>query len=272
MLRLVQLEYLKLRHTKYFWVLLSFFLLFLLSVPIGSKYFLDYLGKIGEEITDSGIKANELPLFDFVDIWQNLTWVYSNFSILLGFIVVISVCNEFSYGTIKQNVIDGLSRKEFLWSKVGFIISVSAIASAGAMVVGLIMGLLWSPVQGLPFIMKNIAFIPAYFLHLVAFQMFCLIVALLVKRSGMVLATLIFYIYVIEPIINAIVRYKYEMDWLADLLPMKIIGNVIPFPFAKYALMETQSYVGTMDLAILVIFLGLLSYFTVNIVTQRDLS
>ena len=272
MLRMIQLEFLKLRNTRFFWVLLSFFLLFLLSVPVGSKYFLDYLGSIGEDITDLGISASELPLFDFVDIWQNLTWVYSNFSIFLGFIVVISVCNEFSYGTVKQNIIDGLSRREFLWSKLGFILAISAIASMAALCVGIIMGLLWSPVQGVAFMTKNLAFIPAYFLHLVAFQVFCLLVALLIRRSGMVLATMIFYIYVIEPIANAIIRYKYEMEWLADLLPMKMIGNVIPFPFAKYALMETQSHVGMGDVAILLAFSGVLLYLCFSIITKRDLS
>ncbi|MEZ4851166.1 MAG: hypothetical protein R3B93_21640 [Bacteroidia bacterium] len=45
----------------------------------------------------SKIAPGELPLFDFVDIWQNLTcWVYKTFAIFPRFITVISVCNEFS--------------------------------------------------------------------------------------------------------------------------------------------------------------------------------
>ena len=272
MLRLVQLEFLKLKNTKYFWVLLSFFLLFLFAVPIGSKYFLDYLGKLGEDITDLGIKANELPIFDFVDIWQNLTWVYSNFSILLGFTVIISVCNEYSYGTIKQNVIDGLSRKEFLWSKVGFILTVSAITSVAVFIIGLIMGFMWSPVQGAPFIFKNIAFIPAYFLHLVAFQLLCLIVALLIKRSGLVLAFMIFYIYVIEPIVGGILTWRYDLEWLSSFLPVNLTGNVIPIPFPKYILRETQSFVAFSDVAIILVFISLLIWLSVRLITKRDLS
>jgi ABC-type transport system involved in multi-copper enzyme maturation permease subunit len=271
MLRLAALEFFKLRNTRYFWVLSAFFLLFLLSVPIASKALLDYLGGIGESISDLGILASELPIFDFVDIWQNLTWVYKNFSILLGFIVVISVCNEYSYGTVKQNVIDGLSRREYLWSKISFIIAISAIAAGAAFIIGLIMGMLWSPVKEFSFIIKNLLFIPAYFFHLVGFQLFCLLIAVLIRRSGFVLALLIFYIYVIERIAYAILRFQYELNWIADLLPLQAIGGVIPFPFGKYALQETQSHVAMGDMLILFGYIALIGWLCFRVMTKRDL-
>ncbi|MDX1686059.1 MAG: ABC transporter permease, partial [Saprospiraceae bacterium] len=136
-IKLLGIEFFKLRNTRYFWVLSICFVFFLLAVPVGSKIFLDYLGSMGENISDLGIRADQLPLFDFVDIWQNLTWIYKKFSILLGFIIVISVCNEFSYGTVKQNIIDGLSRRQFLWSKIAFIVGVSLMTSLVAMTIGL---------------------------------------------------------------------------------------------------------------------------------------
>ena len=271
MLKLAQLEFFKLRSTRYFWVLSAFFLLFLLSVPIASKALLDYLGGLGESITDLGILASELPIFDFVDIWQNLTWVYKNFSILLGFVVVISVCNEYSYGTVKQNIIDGLSRRQWLWSKVNFILIISAVAAIAVFIIGLIMGMMWSPVKEFSFIIKNLLFIPAYFLHLVGFQLFCLLVAIWIKRSGFALALLIFYVYVLERIAYALLRFKYEMDSLADLLPVTAIGGVIPFPFGKYALQETQSHVALGDMTILIFYIAIIGWLAFRVMTKRDL-
>lgn len=272
MFKYLNIELYKLRNTKYFWVLLVCFMFFLLAVPIGAKVFVNYLGAQGENFMDFGFTVDQLPLFDFVDIWQNLTWVYKKFSILLGFIIVISVCNEFSYGTVKQNIIDGLSRRQFLLSKVGFIIGISALASLLVLLIGTIIGLLWSPVQGLPFMVKNIEFIPAYFIQTVGFQLFCLLMALLIRRSGLVLALLIFYVYVIEPILGAIIRYQYDLPWVADLLPINGVGGIIPLPFSKYALMETQTFVSLGDTAISLAYIALFFFASLWIIEKRDLA
>ena len=271
MFRLLSIEYFKLRNTKYFWVLLSLFVIFLLAVPIGTRIFLNYLISIGEDFSGLGIDITELPLFDFVDIWQNLTWVYKSFSIFLGFIVVISIGNEFSYGTIKQNVIDGLSRKEFLTTKISFIVANAAVVAFAAFVIGLIMGFMWSPVKSPEFIFKNIEFIGAYFLHLVAFQLFCLVVAMLIKRSGITIALLIFYVYIIERIATAIIEYHYKLPKVADLFPVNAIGNIIRVPFQKYALQETQTYVSLWDFSVLCLYILLLSFLAYRMITNRDL-
>jgi len=270
MTRLLSIEYFKLRHSKYFWVLMVLFLIFLLAVPFGSKVFIDYLGSMGESIA-GGINIGTLPIFDFVDIWQNLVYIYRLFSIFLGFIVVISISNEFSYGTIKQNVIDGLSRREFWLTKITFIVANAAIVSLCALLVGLIMGFVWSPVTDFEFIIKNIEFIAAYFLHLIGFQLFCLTIALLIKRSGITIALMIFYIYVIEPILTAILEYEYKLTTLANLFPVRAIGNIIPNPFPKYILRETQTFIGTTDTLILCGYIVVFLFLSYRMLTKRDL-
>ena len=269
--RLLSIEYFKLRNSKYFWVLLILFLIFLLSVPIGTKIFLDYMTSIGEEFLKPGIRADELPVFDFVDIWQNLTWVYKSFSIFLGFIIVISVSNEFAHRTIRQHVIDGLSRTEFLLSKVIFILVISAAVSLIVLCIGLIMGFLWSPVKEFTFVVKNIEFIGAYFFHLVAFQLLCLVIALLIKRSGITIALLIFYVYTIEPIITGIISYHYKLPAIADLFPISAIGNIIRIPFSKYILRETQTFISLPDAGVLFAYIILLSLLAYRLVVKRDL-
>ena len=271
MLRLFKIEYFKLKHSKYFWILFGLFGIFLLAVPISLKIFLDYLTSIGEDIADLGIAPSDMPFFDFVDLWQNITWTYSMFSIFLGFIMVISISNEYSYGTVKQNVIDGLSRKQFLWTKISFIIGLSAIVSFAALLIGLIIGLAWSPTKDFVFIVKHIEFIPAYFLHLVAFQLFCLMISIIIKRPGITIALLFFYIFMVEPILSTVLIYKYKLVLLGNLLPMKAIGNIIPMPWTKYALKQTQTSVGLDDLVILLVYIVIIYLISQWIAVKKDL-
>lgn len=272
MLRLISIEFFKLRNTKYFWVLSGLFVLVLIAIPISAKLFLDYLTEIGDNPFKIGVAPNQLPLFDFVDIWQNLTWTYSFLSIFLGFIAVISVCNEFTYGTIKQNVIDGLSRRELFLSKISFVIVLSIVMSLVVGLVGLVTGLFLSPVKGLPFILQNIEFLPAYALHLVAFQLFCMIVALVIKRPGITLAGLMFYIYFLEPILVAFMKWEWNIPQWADILPIKASGNVIPFPFAKYVLMETETFVPWDHVGIILIYIAIFWFIADRLMVKRDLN
>lgn len=271
MIKLIDIEFFKLRNTRYFWVLSGLFVLFLIAVPIGVHAFLEWLTDKGENIADIPVKPNEIPIFDFVDIWQNMTWIYKYFSLFLGFIIVISVCNEFSYGTIKQNVIDGLSRKQLLGSKIGFIVAYSLVITLFATLILFIFGLFWSPVQGVSFVFENIEFMGGYFLHLVGFQLFCLTLALLIKRSGFVIALLTFYIYVVENIAANVVEYYYKLPDLASLFPMRAIGNIIPLPWEKYVLQESQNYIGLGDLMILLGYITILCGLSYWLVQKRDM-
>jgi ABC-type transport system involved in multi-copper enzyme maturation permease subunit len=269
MLELINIEFYKLRNTRYFWVLSGLFILFLISVPIGVYSFLEYLTAQGENIFDFDLAPNELPFFDFVDIWQNFTWIYKGFSAFLAFIIVISICNEFSYGTIKQNIIDGLSREQFLWSKIGFIVAQALGVSLAVTIILMVSGLLLSPVQGGSFMLDNIEFVGGYFLHLIGYQLFAMFLALLIKRSGIVISILILYTYVVEFIFGNLLDYNWDMTWLANLLPVRAIGNIIPFPYGKYALRESQNYIGMDDLGILIGYIFLLGGLCYWLITRH---
>jgi len=229
---------------------------FLVFIPFGTKYFLDYISANGANF--NGISASDLPLFDFVDIWQNMTWIYQWFSILLGFISIISITSEFRHTTLRQGIIDGLSRREFMLTKVGMIFVLSVVISVAVLLVGLLAGFLWSPVQGWDYAFMNAEFILAYFLHLFVFQLFCLFIGILLKRSGISIALIMFYFLMIEPILYAVIRFKQELPFLANLLPMQAFRNMIPMPFTKYALKETQNFVGIPEVIIVLVYTALL--------------
>ena len=78
--------------------------------------FLKWLKSKGADFDEVDILR--VPLYHFPDIWQNLTYISTYFQPILAIIVIISLTNEFSFKTIRQNIIDGFDRKDFLVSKL----------------------------------------------------------------------------------------------------------------------------------------------------------
>jgi ABC-type transport system involved in multi-copper enzyme maturation permease subunit len=97
------------------------------------------------------------------------------------------IANEYSYGTLKQNLIDGMSKKEFLLSKVYTILVFSFVSTTLVFVISLILGLKYSSFTEIGIIFSDLEYLFAYFLKHVAFFSFCLFLALLIKRSAFTL-------------------------------------------------------------------------------------
>lgn len=271
MLRLLKIEFTKLVTNRFFKVLGGLWIFAFFSIPVAFHYMLKWLQNQGPFNDNQLLQADQWPIFDFVDIWQNLAYLYKMVTIFICFIVLASVTNEFDFKTIRQNVIDGMSRKEFWLSKIVFMLTVSGVATIFLAVIGFTVGFLYSPVTEAEYVFRNIEFMGAYFMQVFYFLMFCFVVSLLIKRAGFAFATMLFYIYILEPISSVILTEKYKLDFLADCFPVEAGWNLIRLPFEKYILMYSQDYVSFTDVGVasvwLLIFLGF-SYWLVN---RRDL-
>ena len=95
---------------------------------------------------------------------------------------------------------------------------------------------------------------------------------MLIKRPGITIAILVFYIFVIEPIASVLLFDKYKLELLASLLPMKAISNIIPMPWTKYAFKETQTTLALDDALILGIYAVILYLIARWILMKRDLA
>ena len=114
--RLLRLEWLKLRHYRPFWVLFSMYVAGVTVVCSSGMFLMNFIKSKGGDI--EGIDPTRLPLYDFPDVWQNMSWVALFLKVILGFIMIISVANEINFKTIRQNMIDGMSEWEWLSSKL----------------------------------------------------------------------------------------------------------------------------------------------------------
>jgi ABC-2 type transport system permease protein len=269
MFRLISLEYMKLKNTRFFWLFTGLFALLLMAVPLFALSLMDFMSDGGPEF--GGLKVNDLPFFDFIDIWQNLTYIFKWPAILLAFIPVISMANEFRYGTIKQNVIDGLSRNELILSKILFSGILSILFGILVFLIGIYMGLMYSPVTDMGFIVKHLEFLPAFVLVLFGYQVFCLLVTLLIKKSGITILLLLFYFFAVEALGYGIVKWNYDMAEATSLFPLRGMANIIQNPFPKYALMEVYTGVRFIDVLATIAHISLYTFLSFWVFNKKDI-
>lgn len=103
MKRLLSIELQKIWQNKASRVLtLTYFILLSFIALIASINF-SFLG-INFRIADQGI-------FNFPYIWHFNTYIAAILKFFLAVVIVSMMANEYTYGTLKQNLIDGLSKK-----------------------------------------------------------------------------------------------------------------------------------------------------------------
>lgn len=268
--RLIELEYFKFRHYKPFVIILGLYVLCFVLAAFSVKFLLDWFMSVqqNDEIIQYFVKSG-IPLFDFVDIWQNLGWMASIFKWIPAFIIINSVTIEYSQKTIKQNIIDGLSKKEFLISKVALVFAISLGSTLLFLLLGLFLGFLYSPVKGLSYILQNIEFVAAYGLEVFVFLCMALFAAFVFRKSGITIILFLFYTACIEPIATLILKHNYELEvWY---FPVEATNLLIRLPFGKYILSYVDDQIMMRDVFVSLgwaaIFIGL-SYW---ILKRKDL-
>src|SRR5690606_24020100 len=94
-------------------------------------------GSINFRVADQGI-------FNFPYIWHFNTYIAAILKIFLAIVIVSMMANEYSYRTLKQNLIDGLSKKEYVLSKFFTVVGFALISTLFVFVVSMILGLIFS--------------------------------------------------------------------------------------------------------------------------------
>lgn len=254
MIRLFTIEWLKLKNYKVFWILLLLYSIGLIIACSGIIFLLRYIKNHGGDIF--GIDPTILPLYDFPDVWHNMTYIATYFKLFLAFIVIISVNNEITYRTLRQNIIDGLSKKEALISKLTLIVSLSFVATIFLFLVSWILGMIYSHVHGVQVIFREMEYLPAYFLEVCTFLSLAFLLSLLIKKSGFVIVLLFMYTLMFEPIATVILEHYPKtpgvLKALVPYFPIKSLNNLIAIPFPKYVFLKIRDYVAWIDVLIVI--------------------
>jgi ABC-type transport system involved in multi-copper enzyme maturation permease subunit len=225
MIRLLKIEFQKIWKNKASRILTIAYFILLSFVALIASINFKFIG-IDFRLADMG-------LFNFPFIWHFNTYMASILKLFLAIVIVSMMANEYSYGTLKQNLIDGLSKKEFILSKFYTVIFFALASTLFMFILNLILGLNFSSYNEVGIIFKDTSYMFAYFLKLVGFFSFCLFLGILVKRSAFALGFL-FVWNIIEAILKWNVFAKInKSETLSQFLPLEAMSNLIREPFTR---------------------------------------
>ncbi|MEH6513531.1 ABC transporter permease [Maribacter arcticus] len=234
MIRLLHIEFIKLWNNRSSKILIISYFTLLTSIALFAAIKFD-IGPIQFHLADQGI-------FNFPYIWHFNTFITAFFKLFLAIVIVSMMSNEYSNKTIKQNLIDGLSKKEFILSKFLTVISFSLISTLFVFVVSLILGLAYSDYNEISIILTDLEFLVAFFVKLTGFFSFCLFLGVLVKRSAFALGFLILW-QVFEGIVRGIMRWKLfdgeTTDVIMGFFPLQAMFNLIKEPFSRLGAVQS---------------------------------
>ncbi len=267
MLHLLKIDLKKLIDYRTFWVICGLYFFTLITGAASGMEFLKWIARTFEGFGQK-INIDRIPLYHFPDIWQNLAWGGGLLKIGLAIMVVISITNEFTYRTVRQNVIDGMSREQFILSKVLTNLLLSLTSMIGLFLIAVVTGLIYSPTFDFPYGFTGIAFYPAYFLEVFAFLSFALMLGTLIQRSGLTIVLLL-NSYLIELIVKENIDNYFPQ--VVQFFPLESIMNLVPLPFARYAFQEIRDYVTISSVAIAIVWTFLFNYFAYLKLKKSDI-
>ena len=235
MLKLLQIEFHKMRYNRATKVFLTLYFTLFFSIALFSSIRFKF-GNIDFQLAEQGI-------FNFPYIWHFNTYFAAILKIFLALVVISMISTEYSNQTLKQNLIDGLSKKEFILSKFYMILVLSLASTILIFLVSLGLGLIFSDFNEVNIIFSRMEYLGAYFLKLTAFFSFCLFLAVWIKRSGFVIGALVLW-WIIEGIIKGILTFRIQQyetrEHISQFLPLESMSNLVKEPLSKLGIVKSS--------------------------------
>jgi ABC-2 type transport system permease protein len=274
--RLLKIEWLKVKNYTAFTVLSLFFLLGIII----ANYSVYYTKKnVIDKADPTGLIASSSP-YDFSHTWQTTSYVSGFLLLLPGLLLILLITNEFTFRTHRQNIIDGTSREDFINVKM----VMALISAVAATVLVIITALIFGFASGTSFSMDRFDSVGYFLLKAVSYNMIALLFAVLVRKTGFAIG--LFFIYMgFENILSAMLQglsiklkadYSFDIGNMGDYLPMNSADGLLHFPENTITNMANNSRRmphDYMTVSLLLALLYLLLYFvwSKNRIIKTDL-
>lgn len=260
-------------------LIIAYFVLLSLIASIAAIKF--DIGPIEFHLAEQGI-------FNFPFIWHFNSFIAALFKIFLAVVIVSMVANEYSYKTIKQNLIDGLSKYELLKSKVLMVVALSLSSTVFIFILSLILGYRFSDYNEIGIVFRDLEYLLAYFIKLVGFFSFCLFLGILIKRSAFALGFLAVW-QMAEGISFGLMKWKLSdivsyvsAEQVFAFFPLNSMSELIPQPFTRLSAvkniagqigeqLDANIGVSWSNVAIVLLWTGVFLWMSYRILQQRDL-
>ena len=272
MMKLLQIELRKIVPYKMFWVMSGIYFLSMVFFFYGLPSLIDYFTMKSDS---PEVKLLMKFLYNFPDIWQNLAWAASLrffIKIFLGMIIIILVTNEYSFLTIRNNIINGLSRTDFLLSKVYVAILFSIVATLLIFLTGTVLGLIYSTTINFHVFFGKMIFLLGYFVETLTFLLFSMMMGILVRRTGFAIGVLFVY-----PIIELIIQQKVP-ESVQPFLPLNAMNHILRTPNTSLIQFKSpefnvdlQTGLHSQDVMVALLYAALFVGISLWVIRKRDL-
>ena len=248
--------------------------------------FIALIASINIKIGSFQLHFAEMGIFNFPFIWHFNTYIAAILKFFLAIVIVSMMANEYSYGTLKQNLIDGMSKKEFVLSKFLTVVLFAFVSTFFVFIMSLILGYSFSSYTELSIVFSDMDYLLAYFVKLVGFFSFCLFLGVLVKRSAFAIGFL-FVWNIIEGIANGILTFKVfpksnTAEQITQFFPLESMSNLIVEPISRLSVIKNiQTAVGDTNVKdysvhfssifIVLVWTTLFIFLSYRIIKKRDL-
>ena len=275
MFRLLNIEIHKLKHNRASRVLIVIYFALLTSIALIAAIKFD-IGPVKFHLAEQGI-------FNFPYIWHFNSYMAAIFKFFLLLVIVSMMANEYSNKTLKQNLIDGLSKKEFILSKFYTVVLLAAISTFFVFLVSVILGYSYSDYNEFSIVIMDLEYLFAFFIKLVGFFSFGLFLGILVKRSAFAVGAMLVWAMA-EGFAKGMLYWKFEdyVDNIMRILPLEAMSNLIKEPFTRLDAVQTVAKqvgenlskdfsVQYLDIVIVLCWTAIFIYLSYALLKRRDL-
>lgn len=261
-LQLLKVEWMKVKNYTTFWVLS---ILYLVSI-FGVNYIAWLVWDARPKKTGMEMMVGNPP-FQFPEVWHTISYASSFLMFIPGLLMIISVTNEYSFKTHRQNVIDGWSRKEFILVKILMTIIIALVSTVAVFLTALLFGL-FEGVSAFDF--EKIEYIGYFFIQSLSYTSIALLFSILFKRSGLSIGFYFLYSLILENMLAGFLnRY---VDNFGRYMPLETTDNLIRVPVFKMIVNQLMASYNTTALLIMsAVYLGLYYFFSMRKFETDDL-
>ncbi len=271
MKRLLNIEFQKMRYNRATKILVAIYFILFFGMALFSSIHFKF-GNVDFRLADQGI-------FNFPYIWHFSTYIIAGLKLFLALVIIGMTTLEYSNRTLKQNLIDGLSKREFILSKFYAILAFSIASTALVFVVALILGLCFSSYTEIGIIFSGMQYLVGYLLKLIAFFSFCLFLGVWLKKTAFALGALFIW-YIFEGIcfllLSALGVAPSIKSILLNFLPLNAMSNLVPEPFSDMGIIKSTLGVASAPVLwyywlIAIGWTAIFSYGAYRLLQKRDL-
>lgn len=275
-MKLITIELKKILPYKTFWIIIGLYFLFLALGIIMAEY-------IVNAMVDDVNKRLPIPLphavlFNFPDIWQNLTFFASIRFVLIfpAIIVIILITNEFANKTVRQNIVNGMSRSEFITSKLKVVFLLALVIAFILMLVMVILGLTHSDSQSLSMIFTRFSFVIGFFIQMLTYLCYAFFIAFILRNTGLTIALFTLYTIIIEPVLYFLLRAPFMWEnKIYTYLPVNAVIRIVEYPsipaLKKLMDFQLQDEVSLLSCAVPLIYAIVMTGIVFLTFNKRDL-